>query len=312
MISSFIPSLAQIGAVIITFNPDTSFKINLAAAARQLDRIIIVDNASGDSSLQRIKECISQHSNVILIENSTNLGIAKALNMGCRYLIEHENLFALLLDQDSLVTDGMVESLYKAITRLNSCAVASPKIVAKDSDGNLGVIPSRYMIPSNGLIYKKSIVKSEPLKVLFNITSGSLVDLTIWNRIGQFQEDYFIEGVDNEYGLRANSLGYSIMIDHHASLVQQYGEQQVKTLFGRNFFPTFHSPLRHYYVSRNRIMIWKEYYKKSPYYITWDLLSFLNTLFLIIVFEDKKYQKLKYIGKGLIDAFKGVKGKYNA
>jgi rhamnosyltransferase len=305
-------STSKIGAVIITFNPDGDFGINLAAASRQLDKIVIVDNGSEGSSLHRIKECISQHSNIILIENNTNLGIAKALNIGCSYLLERENLFALMLDQDSLVTDGMVECLYKTISQLNSCAVASPKIVAKDSDNNLGIIPSRYMTPSSGLFYKKSIIKSEPLKVLFNITSGSLVDLTIWNQIGQFQEDYFIEGVDNEYGLRANSLGYSIMIVHNASLVQQYGEQQIKKLFGRNFFPTFHSPLRHYYVSRNRIMIWKKYYKIYPYYLTWDLLSFLNTLFLIIVFEDGKYQKIKHIGKGLIDAFKGVKGKYNA
>lgn len=312
MINSTVPSLAQTGAVVITFNPDNDFALNLTAASHQLDKIIVVDNGSQESSLLRIKDCISQHTNVILIENKTNLGIAKALNIGCQYLHEHDTSFALMLDQDSLVTDGMVASLYNTISRLNSCAVISPKILAKDNDNNLDIIPSRYMVPSSGLFYKKSTTEKEPLKVLFNITSGSLIDLTIWNKIGKFQEDYFIEGVDNEYGLRANSLGYSVMIDNNASLVQQYGNQQVKKLFGKNFFPTFHSPLRHYYVSRNRLFIWNQYYKKYPYYLTWDLLSFFNTLFLILAFEDNKYQKIKHIGRGILDAFRGKKGKYNA
>ena len=216
-----------------------------------------------------------------------------------------------MLDQDSLVTDGMVASLYNTISHLNSCAVVSPKILAKDNDNNLGNIPSRYMVPSNGLFYKKSFAEKEPLRVLFNITSGSLIDLAIWHKIGKFQEDYFIEGVDNEYGLRANSLGYSVVIDNNASLVQQYGNQQVKNLFGKSFFPTFHSPLRHYYVSRNRLFIWHKYYKKYPYYLTWDLLSFFNTLFLILAFEDNKYQKIKHIGRGILDAFRGKTGKFN-
>lgn len=312
MINSTTPSLVKIGAVIITFNPDNDFGLNLAAASHQLDKIVVVDNGSEDSSLIRIKESLLQNTNVILIENNSNLGIAKALNIGCQYLLEGDILLALLLDQDSLVTDGMIESLYNTISRLNSCAVVSPKILAKDNNNNLGNIPSRYMVPSSGLFYKKLSIEKEPLKVLFNITSGSLIDLTIWNQIGQFKEDYFIEGVDNEYGLRVNSFGYSIVIDHNASLVQQYGNQQVKTLFGKKFFPTFHSPLRHYYVSRNRILIWKKYYKKYPYYLTWDLLSFFNTLFLILAFEDNKAQKVKYIGKGFLDAFRGKKGKYNS
>jgi len=311
MINSTVPSLAQTGAVVITFNPDNDFGLNLTAASHQLDKIIVVDNGSQESSLNRIKDCVSQHTNVILIDNKNNLGIAKALNIGCQYLLERDTSFALMLDQDSLVTDGMVASLYNTISSLNSCAVISPKILAKDNDNNLDTIPSRYMVPSNGLFYKKSSVEKEPLRVLFNITSGSLIDLTIWNKIGKFQEDYFIEGVDNEYGLRANSLGYSVVIDNNASLVQQYGNQQVKRLFGKNFFPTFHSPLRHYYVSRNRLFIWNKYYKKYPYYLTWDLLSFFNTLFLILAFEDNKYQKIKHIGRGILDAFRGKKGKYD-
>ncbi|GAA6172318.1 glycosyltransferase family 2 protein [Colwellia sp. KU-HH00111] len=305
-------SLAKNGAVIITYNPDNDFELNLAASAAQLNVIIIVDNGSTSPCLQKIKQCASKYSNVILIENNANLGIAKALNIGCQYLYDHQAAYALLLDQDSLVTGGMVDSLLQTMSKLDACAVVSPKILAKDSDNSLGNIPSRYMVPSNGLFYKKALVDNAPLKVLFNITSGSLIDLAIWQKIGKFEEDYFIEGVDNEYGLRVNSLGYFIVIDHHASLVQQYGNQQIKMFLGRRFFPTFHSPLRHYYVARNRLMIWKKYYKKYPYYLTWDLLSFFNTLFLILAFENNKYQKIKHIGRGFIDAICGKKGKYDA
>jgi len=301
----------EIGAVIITFNPDKDFEKNLAAIKRQLNKVIVVDNGSDNDSLKRIKECVALNSNIILIENGVNLGIAEALNIGCQYLLEHNMLFALLLDQDSFVTQGMIESLSNTILKEQKCAVVGPQILSRNIDNTNDVIPSRYMVPSRGLFYSKAFIGNEPLKVLFNITSGSLIDLAIWAKIGRFQEDYFIEGVDNEYGLRANKLGYSVIVDHNATLLQQYGNQRTIKAFGRKFFPTFHSPLRHYYVSRNRIMIWKKYYKKYPYYLTWDLLSFANTIFLIIAFENNKLEKLKFMIKGMLDAFKGKKGKYS-
>lgn len=311
MTDKYVALVDKIGAVIITFNPDKDFEKNLAAIKRQLNKVIVVDNGSEQNTLIRIKECVALNSNIILIENGDNLGIAEALNIGCQYLLEHNMLYALLLDQDSLVTQGMVGSLSNTILLDKKCAVVGPQILNRSSEDSEDLIPSRYMVPSNGIFYSKASIENQPLKVLFNITSGSLIDLAIWTKIGKFQEDYFIEGVDNEYGLRANNLGYSVVVDHNASLLQQYGNQRIIKAFGKHFFPTFHSPLRHYYVSRNRIMIWKKYYKKYPYYLTWDLLSFGNTIFLIIAFENNRLEKLKFMIKGILDAFKGKKGKYS-
>ena len=301
----------EVGAVIITFNPDDNFGENLFAITKQLENIIIVDNGSNLDTLGIIKDCIQSNDKIKLIENGYNLGIAKALNIGCQLLFESNVSYSLLLDQDSFVTQGMVDSLHNTISKENKCAVVGPCILNSISDDSNKVLPSSYMIPSYGFFYKKSFISNKPLQVLFNITSGSLVDLRIWNEIGKFQEDYFIEGVDNEYGLRANDMGYKVLIDNKASLIQQYGNQRIFSMFGKDFFPTFHSPLRHFYVSRNRVMIWKRYYKVFPYYLTWDLLSFFNTLFLIVAFEDNKFKKLIFILKGYCAGFRGLKGKYS-
>jgi rhamnosyltransferase len=159
----------------------------------------------------------------------------------------------------------------------------------------------KYMVKTNSVLYKKKFVADEPLEVAFNITSGSVLDLDIWESVKGMWEKLFIEGIDTEYCLRVNTLGYKVLIDNKSKLLQAYGNQTSVSFFGKNFFPTNHNPLRHYYRAKNRILIWKRHLIKHPYYLSWDILSLLNSLFLILFFEERKFEKIKCIVKGTID-----------
>ena len=51
----------------------------------------------------------------------------------------------------------------------------------------------KYMINTDSFFFfKREAVSSKPLKVAFNITSGSLIKLNVWKEIGGFWEDLFI------------------------------------------------------------------------------------------------------------------------
>lgn len=297
----------MIAAIFVTYNPNSQFERNLNAIRDQVDHVFVVDNGSQNGSLSFLRKCTKRITNTTLIENGDNYGIAKALNIACMHAYDLNYMRVLLLDQDSLVSDRMVEYLQSSMDFLPDAAVVGPRICPKGEDFNAIGFEAKYILPKSSLLPVRASVSGKPLRVLFNITSGSLLCLNAFNSIGNFNESLFIEGVDNEFGLRANKIGYSIYIDNKAFLNQEYGESQVRSLFGVKFFPTNHSPLRHYYVSRNRMYIWKEYYKNYPSYLVWDLIATTKVIFNIVMFESDKYRKLKNM---LIGAVHGIRGKY--
>ena len=228
------------GCVIVTYFPDNEFLNRLINISLQLDNIVIVNNGLQKSLYTELSKYESLNENIKVIDCKSNVGVAKGLNLGCEYLSNIGCSNALLLDQDSHITKNMVASLEKLLIEKNNCAIVGPQIIPKDISLDLISHKMKYMINTDSLFFKREKVRSEPLKVAFNITSGSLIKLNIWEEIGRFWEDLFIEGVDNEYGLRVNSFGYDIYIDHESFLHQEYGNQRVIKKLGKFFFPTFH------------------------------------------------------------------------
>ncbi|MCK8043303.1 glycosyltransferase family 2 protein [Shewanella sp. 1CM18E] len=299
--------MLEVGAVFVTYNPNfEEFKKNLLAASYQVSTIVIVDNGSDFFDEESIDELV-KGIKVKVIINDGNLGIADALNIGCKYLKLKGITHSLLLDQDSLITNNLVESLINTISCSDNIAVVGPKIVPKIFENNTGEFRSTFITKSSRFTFKRTVIKNTPLEVIFNITSGSLIDLHVWEETGEFWAGLFIEGVDNEYGLRMQKFGYKVVIDNKSILFQEYGAQIEKKIFGKSFFPTFHSPLRYYYLSRNKVHIFKKYGFKYLYYFSWDFISSLKLLFLLVFFEDKKFCKFKNICLGIAD---GIRGKY--
>lgn len=75
------------------------------------DAIVVVDNASRDSSAELIREQFPQ---VVLIENDCNLGFAEGCNTGIRYLLERDFDLVLLLNNDAEVDPGCLHELKRA------------------------------------------------------------------------------------------------------------------------------------------------------------------------------------------------------
>ena len=236
----------EVIGVIVTYNPDSNLERNLRLLLSQVNSVVIIDNNSDSILLTYIRKLVSNYvgdTRVTIIENDENLGIAKALNQGCIFARKNKFEYSLLLDQDSLISEGMVESLFGLISCVSGRSIVSPNIISQSTENSHDEIPSRYFLATDSFRFKRSAVESSHLDVLFNITSGSLVDLRVWNEVGGFLEDLFIEGVDNEYGLRCNMLGYKVTVDKNSYLRQVYGNQKVRYFLGFKFYPTYHSPL---------------------------------------------------------------------
>ncbi|MFN1620001.1 glycosyltransferase family 2 protein [Vibrio rotiferianus] len=286
----------KLGCVIVTYNPQEQLLDNVREIMNSIDKLVIVDNTEYRSPIINILSETYPSSRFLVLWNNCNDGIAKALNDGCLHLLNNGFDVALLLDQDSYVDNESIKSLYSLMKVEHKAVITSPQICTK----NFSKQPL-YITYDGGVFIKRKGVYSKPLPVLFNITSGSLLCLNKWKDLGAFDERLFIELVDTEYGLRANKEGYKVIIDSNSQLVQEYGDLSKKKFFGVTFFPTNHSPLRYYYLTRNRFILYREYLGCYPGYVLWDLVSMAKNIFVILFLECNRMQKLSYMIKGFKD-----------
>lgn len=136
------------------------------------------------------------------------------------------------------------------------------------------------------------------IKREYSITSGTIYALDLFEKIGNFDELYQIDGVDIEFGMRAYKEGFSTLFLTNYNLKQQFG----KTESHGKIKVSNYSSIRRYYIMRNDIWLYKKYRKDLPIskrnYIRKEL---FNETYKILRYEQNKFMKLKSLYKGLYD-----------
>ena len=296
-------------ALIITYNPLPDFYARLDILCGELSQLIIVDNGSNAETHQLLEqEALRRESSLTVIFNEKNLGVATALNQGFRWAIGQGFDQVIALDQDSCPTAGMVTTLQKKFNGYadnNRLAIVAPVVGDK-----LVNVQARFLRSKKGLFFERTSCKEQILSnISFSITSGSLYNLKIYQAIGGFKDDFFIDYVDIEYCLRTNQHSYKIIAACEAYLEHRLGEREKRELLGRDHYPTFHSPLRWYYISRNRIPMLKKYALRFPHWLSFEIISSVYILVRMLFFENQKTTKLCAIFLGTRDGLRGRMGK---
>ncbi|MCG2784122.1 MAG: glycosyltransferase family 2 protein [Anaerolineae bacterium] len=295
-------------ALIVVYNPPNNFLEHLEQLYKEFHQIILIVNGISldkqpafHNQVQRYEEMLS------MSLNNKNLGIATALNQGFQWAIEHGYEYIITLDQDSIPAPGMVNALIQGLENhpnREKLAVLAPMIVEE-------LLPrlSQYMRRKNKFVYEHVSSECGLLRnVTITITSGSLYNLEIWKKLGPFRDDFFIDYVDTEYNLRAIQHGYEISVQCEARLIHNLGKRQEKKLLGKTLYPTFHSPVRWYYISRNRIAMLKTYALKQPHWFFYEMITTVRTFIRAFSLEDQRILKFKAFLHGTYDGLLGKMG----
>lgn len=278
----------KIGSIIVSYNPDIELlKENIDAIIKQVDRVLIVDN--GSRNIVSIKE-LSDQTGAFLIDLSTNMGIATALNKGMAYFQKLHYDWVLTLDQDSVASDNLISKLTS---------------VSEFTEKDVGIIAADFMDMVQG---ERESTRSESDRHSRRvITSGSLTNVRIWEYVGGFDEQLFIDSVDYDFNQRIISLGFKIFQVNEVYIRHSLGEG-IKTK--NNFLtrmmlkqskghPTEHSAFRLYYIHRN-LIIYAKRYSERPIH---DILKSILSMVWIFLFRDPR-QKLVSALKGVWDGLK--------
>ena len=290
----------SVAAIIITYNVENDFKERIHKLKGKVDEIIVVDNGSKAETINMLKN-LENEVTVIYLED--NKGIASALNKGIKYSIEKGYNWILTLDHDSIITDNMIKNMLTCYEGLNN--------ELKEKVAMLVPVHVEEKEYQNGSNINEEKASNSYIEVLTEITSGALTKAEIYKNVGMYDEKLFIDLVDHDYCLSLNKKGFKIIQVNNATLIHNLGESVKKSVLGLKVIPTNHSPLRRYYMSRNRHYIWEKYKEDFPSWVLTDKRRFITENLKIVLFEDNKIEKFKYIKKGIKDYRNNIFGKFN-
>lgn len=288
-------------AGIVTFEPDINrLQENLEAISPQVPHIFIYDNGSTNS--EEISNLADASRNITVLHSETNEGIAAALNRLAEAALDHGATSLVTLDQDSVCSPAMVSKL--ATELVDGIGMVTPYIV----DRNKQTL-EEYMHLDLPHVerYRQPARRGA-------ITSGAIVDLTAWSRVGGFDELFFIDYVDYDFNQRLMDAGYTILRVNTAALLHEVGRATRtwlhvprKDLSGswriERFFAFGHSPARCYYKARNRVLFTRKHGRKLG--LTHEgIWQIPQQIALTLVFERQRFAKLKGFVRGIRDGLR--------
>ncbi|MBI3335000.1 MAG: methyltransferase domain-containing protein [Candidatus Portnoybacteria bacterium] len=196
------PAKENISAVIVAHDPQRDIIKEAAALAAQVDAVVIVDNASQNNAAL-VRTAARVNSNIVLISNRENAGQAKALNQGVGWAANQHYQWILLMDHDSLPAKDMVSEQILAYLEAFAQGIRADLIGVNFMYRDTGKHAFPYECGGKTYIHKRNIGIQ---------TSGSLLSLHAYQRVGPFCEYFFIDYIDTEYCIRLQKKKFNTII----------------------------------------------------------------------------------------------------
>jgi rhamnosyltransferase len=120
-------------------------------------------------------------------------------------------------------------------------------------------------------------------------------------------ETLFIDHVDTEWCLRAKARGFAIFATRQAVLRSSLGDRTFRFWFGRWRYAPLHSPIRHYYMLRNSILLMLRGDMPSAWKLYAARQAFATFLFYSL-FGTERFQHWLSMTRGIRDGLKNRSG----
>ncbi len=263
--------------------------------------IIVVDNASTDDSVARIKKSFGEQ--VTLLENKENLGGSGGFNTGIRYAMQKEYAYIWCLDNDVLADENAVGELYAFMEAHPEVGMAGSKVYHMEAPDyvqqyGISIDWDNFCCEAK---YCNRIEDGTMPEVVYSDAVAAcsvLVRTSLIRKIGMLPEENFLYWDDTEWGWRCNLAGYRVASIGASKVLHSMGAKKE----AENTFPT-------YYAWRNWIQFFMKYTPEDKLETMCE--SFLEGMFEIAydgMYKGEK-NRTKTVMYAYDDAIHGVKGK---
>jgi rhamnosyltransferase len=228
----------KIATAVILYHPCDDVILNITTYYNYVDKIFVFDNTETESG---IKEKLSKFSKINFYHDYHNEGIAKRLNTASNIAMHEQFDWLLTMDQDSSFTKDDISNYLDCFYKY-------------ETKEKVAIFGTKYSERTN---LSSNRCESNGVKEL--ITAGMLINLSLFKKIGGFDEALFIDSVDFDYCIRARLAGYFIIEFGNIYIIHTIGKLVYKSSFKSLFLirkkKIIHSPLRCYYIYRNMLYL---------------------------------------------------------
>lgn len=229
----------KISVIIVNYNAGKTLVDCISSVINQVYEIIVVDNASTDDSIGLLKILFSDNSKLRIIINSSNLGFAKACNIGYR---ASTGVSVFFLNPDCVVGPDSLTLLNNCLHREANCGMVGGLIINEDGTEQKGSrrdIPTPWnsLVRGFGLswvahrfptIIPDHYLDTQPLPerpVEIPAISGScmLVRREAVEDVGTLDEGYFLHCEDVDWCKRFGLKGWKIFFVPEAKVLHYQG-----------------------------------------------------------------------------------------
>lgn len=280
--------MRKIGYVIINYNDfkTTEKLINNIKDYKVIDEIVIVDNNSTDDS----KNKLSKIKGITLIANKENYGFAKAINIGCKYLIDkYKECYIFVSNSDIRITqENDLKELLKCF-KIKDVALVGP--VIKEPDGIVRGWKSTTVledillnIPLINRVYRNKLIsyKDEYYNTLLSyvdMVKGCffLIDSKALEKVNFFDENTFLYYEENILAKKLKVKKYKTVINNKVTVYHDHAKTISKNV----------NNINRYKITKQSMMYYEKNYNDASKFELF-VLNLLNNINLIFKKIRKK------------------------
>lgn len=277
----------NIAGAVVLYNSDFNVLNNIDTYINQVQKLYVIDNSTDIND--KIIEALKSNSKIKYHSFHKNKGIATALNWCAREAIRDGFRVLLTMDDDTRTPSNMISVMVNFWNQY----------------------PYPIGILSGVHHHKPATVPHK--RLFYTLTSGNLLNLDAYQKIGGFKDDLFIDHVDHEYGFRLNNNGYHVVELQNLHLDHKLGySQQIKLgsivlrKYGTN------SPIRLYYYARNGLYVSRSQFAEHPEFGWMYTKEMIRRWIKTLLFDENRKVRVKMLAKGMFDGWNGRLGEYGS
>jgi len=191
--------------------------------------IWLVDNASTDGSVEAVKQ---NHPDVKIIQNKKNLGFASANNLALERMCGQ---YALLLNTDTILTNGAVEDLFDFLEKNQNAGMACGQLLNQDGSkqNSIANFPGIGSLLCNESLLQilfprkfpgKRRQYRKPVEVDSCIGACLMVSKKAMDEVGLLDKRYFFFFEETDWAYRMKRAGWKICFVSSAGIYHIQGQ----------------------------------------------------------------------------------------
>lgn len=247
--------------------------------------VIVVDNGSKENETDILQE---RYPNIKTIRSDKNLGFAGGNNLGIKAA---KGKYLYLINNDTFFKDFNPQVLIKRLESSPILGMVCPKIrFAWDNNpiqfaGYTPLSPITIRNKSIGFGEEDKGQYDSPRQTTYAHGAAMMIKREVIDKVGLIPECYFLYYEELDWSMMITRAGYDIWYEPTCTIYHKESQSTGQS-----------SPLRTYYITRNRLLLVKRNFKGLKKYLAYTYLQ------MVVAIRDI----IKYLLKGRMDLLKAT------